>query len=72
MPFQAFYHRCLNPNCDCPVIPGQDWCSTRCRKAASYTEFDEDGPPEGSCHCGHEVCRANVATSSAQVTLARK
>ena len=46
---------CAHPACNCPVPPGEKYCSQYCEDAADMTEI--------SCNCEHAGCElAEVAS----------
>ena len=47
-PSQA--NQCAHPVCNCPVDPGQKYCSDACAKAP------ENGLAATSCNCNHSSC----------------
>jgi len=43
-------NKCAHPACNCPVEPGQEFCSSACERAPDKALAGTE------CHCNHQSC----------------
>lgn len=51
--------QCAHQNCNCPVEPGQQYCSTQCADSAKQGTSQgmaAQSSGQGDCGCHHQSC----------------